>query len=56
MVICKYIRRLSPREIQVQKPPVIIIACATPSDDIVIRSRDYYLFGVAPAVQNMLSA
>jgi len=40
----------------VKKAPVIIIACANPSDDAVIGGREYYLFDVALAVENMLLA
>ncbi len=40
----------------VREAPVIIIACANPSDDIVVGGREYYLFDVALAVENMLLA
>lgn len=40
----------------VKKSPVIIIACANPSDDAVIGGREYYLFDVALAVENILLA
>jgi nitroreductase len=40
----------------VRKAPVIIIACANPSDDAVIGGREYYLFDVALAVENILLA
>ncbi|MBI4283245.1 MAG: nitroreductase family protein [Chloroflexi bacterium] len=36
--------------------PVIIVACANPLDDTVIGGRQYYLFDVALAVENMLLA
>lgn len=36
--------------------PVIIIACANPNDDIVKGGREYYLFDVALAVENMVLA
>lgn len=38
------------------KAPVIIIACANPSDDATIGDREYYLFDVALAVENMILA
>jgi len=40
----------------VNNAPVIIIACANPGDDVVIGGREYYLFDVALAVENMLLA
>lgn len=40
----------------VREAPVIIIACANPSDDVVSGGREYYLFDVALAVENMLLA
>jgi nitroreductase len=40
----------------VKQAPVIIIACANPGDDVVIGGREYYLFDVALAVENMLLA
>lgn len=40
----------------VKKAPVIIIACANPSDDFVIDGEEYYLFDVALAVENILLA
>ena len=42
--------------LMVREAPVIIIACANPSDDYVIGGREYYLFDVAMAVENMLLA
>jgi len=41
---------------EVKQAPVIIIACANPSDDVVIDGREYYLFDVGLAVGNMLLA
>ncbi len=40
----------------VMEAPIIIVACANPSDDTVIGGREYYLFDVALAVENMLLA
>ena len=40
----------------VREAPVIVIACANPSDDVVIGGKEYYLFNVALAVENMLLA
>lgn len=40
----------------VREAPVIIIACANPSDDMVTGGREYYLFNVGLAVENMLLA
>ena len=34
--------------------PVLIIACANPSDDDIHEGREYYLFDVGLAVENML--
>jgi nitroreductase len=42
--------------LMVREAPVIIVACANPSDDAVIGGREYYLFDVALAVENMLLA
>ncbi|MFC1909009.1 nitroreductase family protein [Chloroflexota bacterium] len=36
--------------------PVIIVACANPEDDIVRDGKEYYLFDVGLAVENMLLA
>jgi nitroreductase len=41
---------------EVKDAPVVIIVCANPSDDVVIGEREYYLFDVALAVENMLLA
>jgi len=38
----------------VKDAPVIIIACANPKDDIVRDGREYYLFDVALAMENMI--
>lgn len=40
----------------VREAPVVIIACANPSDDIIRDGKEYYLFDVALAVENMLLA
>lgn len=40
----------------VKSAPVVIIVCANPSDDFVINGKEYYLFDVALAVENMLLA
>jgi len=42
--------------LMVREAPVVIVACANPSDDYVIGGREYYLFDVAMAVENMLLA
>jgi len=39
-----------------KEAPVIIVACANPSDDIVRDGKEYYLFDVGLAVENMLLA
>ena len=39
-----------------KEAPVIIVACANPSDDVVVGGREYYVFDVALAVENMLLA
>ncbi len=39
-----------------RKAPVIIIACVNPGDDAIIGGREYYLFDVALAVENILLA
>ncbi|MDD5038539.1 MAG: nitroreductase family protein [Dehalococcoidales bacterium] len=36
--------------------PVIIVACANPGDDVMTNGREYYLFDVGLAVENMLLA
>lgn len=40
----------------VREAPVVIVVCANPSDDFVIDGKEYYLFDVALAVENMLLA
>lgn len=40
----------------VREAPVVIVACAKPSDDIVRDGKEYYLFDVGLAVENMLLA
>lgn len=40
----------------VRKAPVIIVVCARPEDDVVIDGKEYYLFDVGLAVENMLLA
>ena len=49
-------RAFSETNLVAGEAPVIIIACANPGDDIVIGGREYYLFDVALAVENMLLA
>ena len=49
-------RAFSEGNLLVKDAPVIIVACANPSDDIVIDGKEYYLFYVALAVENMLLA
>ena len=49
-------RAFSERNAVVSEAPVIIIACANPGDDAIIGGREYYLFDVALAVENMLLA
>ena len=39
-----------------REAPVIIIACANPKDDEVIDGKEYYLFDVALAMENMFLA
>ena len=38
------------------KAPVVIVACANPSDDVVRDGKEYYLHDVGMAVENMLLA
>ncbi|MFC1958061.1 nitroreductase family protein [Chloroflexota bacterium] len=40
----------------IEEAPVIIIACANPGDDMVRDGKEYYLFDVALAVENMVLA
>jgi nitroreductase len=40
----------------VKEAPVLIIACANPSDDDIHEGREYYLFDVGLAVENILLA
>ncbi len=40
----------------VREAPVLILACASPSDDDIHEGREYYLFDVGLAVENMLLA
>ena len=40
----------------VKEAPALIIACANPSDDDIHEGREYYLFDVGLAVENMLLA
>lgn len=40
----------------VGEAPVVIIACANPGDDVVSNGREYYMFDVGLAVENMLLA
>lgn len=46
----------SEQNVVVKEAPVIIFACANPSDDVVVGGREYYVFDVALAVENMLLA
>lgn len=36
--------------------PVLILACATPAEDVTISGKEYYLFDVGLAVENLLLA
>lgn len=49
-------RAFSEANLVVKEAPVVIIACARPADDIVRDGKDYYLFDVGLAVENMLLA
>ncbi|MFC1967947.1 nitroreductase family protein [Chloroflexota bacterium] len=49
-------RAFSEGNLVAREAPIIIIACANPSDDIVRDGKEYYLFDVALAVENMLLA
>ena len=40
----------------VKEAPVIIIACGNPSDDVIAEGREFYLFDLGLAVENMLLA
>lgn len=39
-----------------REAPVIIVACANPSDDIITAGKEYYLFDLGLAVENMVLA
>ena len=39
-----------------KEAPVIIVACANPDDDTVINGKEYYLFDLGLAVENMVLA
>ena len=49
-------RCCSETNLVVSEAPVVIVACANPSDDIVRDGKEYYLFDVGLAVENMLLA
>lgn len=49
-------RAFGETNLMAREAPVIIIACANPSDDIIRDGKEYYLFDVALAVENMLLA
>ena len=38
----------------VKEAPVIIVACANPSDDVVINGKEYYMFDLGMAMQNLI--
>jgi nitroreductase len=40
----------------IAQAPVIIVACARPSDDVTIDGKEYYLYDVGAAMGNMLVA
>lgn len=40
----------------VKEAPVLIIVCGNPSDDVIVDGREYYLFDIGLAVENMLLA
>lgn len=40
----------------VQQAPAIIVVCARPGDDVTIDGKEYYLFDVGLAVENMVLA
>jgi len=40
----------------VREAPVLIIVCANPSDDVIADEKEYYLFDLGLAVENMLLA
>jgi nitroreductase len=40
----------------VMEAPVIIIVCANPNDDVIADEKEYYLFDLGLAVENMLLA
>jgi len=49
-------RAFGERNLMLKEAPVIIVACANPNDDIVRDGKEYYLFDVALAVENMVLA
>jgi nitroreductase len=46
----------SESNLMIKQAPVIVIACARPSDDVMHDGKEYYLFDVGMAVANMLLA
>jgi nitroreductase len=40
----------------VKEAPVLIIVCANPRDDVIAEEKEYYLFDLGLAVENMLLA
>ena len=42
--------------LKARESSVIIIVCANPKDDVVVGGREYYLFDVALAIENMILA
>jgi len=40
----------------VKEAPVLIIVCANPKDDVIAEGKEYYLFDLGLAVENMLLA
>ena len=49
-------RAFSESNLMVREAPVVIIACAKPGDDIIRDGKEYYLFDVGLAVENLLLA
>lgn len=38
----------------VKEAPVIIVACANPSDDVIINGKEYYMFDLGLSMQNLM--
>ena len=39
-----------------ERAPVIIVVCGNPEDDVIVEGKEYYLYDIGMAVENMLIA